>query len=91
MLRGSAPQRVLDLAIDPLELGVKIGDQHPQAPFAAVDDLPKLALLRARQPAVGEADSRLHDLTAPLPGAGAIGPDGLVWHALVPACRIWKV
>ena len=75
------PQRGLDLAVDSLELGVEISRQRLQAPFAEIDDLPELAALRVAQRRIGEADSRLHDFAAPLPGARVDRFDGPVWHA----------
>jgi hypothetical protein len=74
-------QFVLDLAIDSLKLVGVIVDLRAQAPLAEIDDLPQLAALHVAQAGVGKADSRLHDFTAPLPGARVDRVDFPVWHA----------
>jgi hypothetical protein len=78
------PQLVLDLAVDALELGGKILNQHPQAPLANIDDLPKLGVLRAAEIEIGEFDPRLDDVAPPRFRASEVRFRQQLWHALSP-------
>ena len=82
-----APQLILDLAIDALELISEIRDQQFQRIFAGVDDTPELGALRVAQAVISEPDPRLHDVAPPQAGALAVDIDGSVWHALSPRRR----
>jgi hypothetical protein len=80
----SAPQFVLDLAVDALELGGKIPHQHLQAPFAVIDDAPQFGALSVREAVIGKPDPGLHNLAAPQLRARMDEFDSPVWHALIP-------
>jgi len=91
-LPGSPAQCGFDLAIDTLELSREILDQHAQAPFLAIDDLPQLGALGLRKSLVGEPDTGTHDVAPPALGAPT---DEVNWQVLRQVLRqvfrqVWR-